>query len=96
MTTFRLDPTSLLKRVSHVLAAPMDDELILLSIEQNRYFGSGEVGRRIWELLEQQISVGNLLAQLIEEYDVDPDVCARDVSAFLAQLVEARLVLIEG
>lgn len=73
----------------------MDDELILLSIEQNRYFGSGEVGRRIWELLEQQVSMSSLLAQLIEEYDVDPDVCARDVEAFLTQLIEARLVVID-
>lgn len=95
MTSSRLVPTSLLRRVSQVLAAPMDDELILLSIEQNRYFGSGEVGRRIWELLEQQVSMSSLLAQLIEEYDVDPDVCARDVEAFLTQLIEARLVVID-
>lgn len=78
-------------RTDNVLSAALDEELILLSIDQNKYFGSGTVGRRIWDLLESPMSVGSLVAQLLTEFEVDEGECLRATQAFLSQLIDANL-----
>jgi hypothetical protein len=84
-----------IKRNDDILTAPLDDMLLMMSVEHGKYFGLNGAGPRIWELLEQPITDDQLVEALLDEYEVTREVCAAEVAAFLAGLRERHL-LIDG
>ena len=82
-------------RADDLLATDLDGETILMAIEQGSYYGMEETARRIWELVEQPREVADLCRQLAAEYRVAPEVCARDVIAFLEELLKEKLVVVK-
>jgi hypothetical protein len=78
-------------RNPEMVTAKVDDEIVMLSIEKGNYYGLGDPGTRIWELLEQPCLVSALCAQLVEEFEVDLDTCQTQVLEFLNRLVEEGL-----
>jgi len=53
-----------------------------------------EVGARIWALIETERPVSEVIAAIVEEYDVDPAEAEEDVLGFLGDLHEKGLVLV--
>lgn len=74
------------------LTTELEDELVILDGETDTYYGLNEVGRRIWERLEEPRSVVELRDAIVEEYDVGPQQCERDLLAVLEDLRETGLV----
>jgi hypothetical protein len=75
-----------------LVSADLGEEVILLHLDNGLYFGLGNVGARIWQLLEKPVKVGEIERVLLEEYDVDPDTCHAEVVNLLNKLVEENLV----
>lgn len=68
-----------------------------LYVVQNRVaYGLNPVGRRIWELIQQPVKVSQVRDNLLEEYDVDPDLCMQDLIALLNDLVEKGLAELQN
>jgi hypothetical protein len=82
-----------IKRSDDIMTAPLDDMLLMMSVEQGKYFGLNGAGPRIWELLEQPIAEDQLVEALLDEYEVTREVCAAEVAAFLAGLRERHLLV---
>lgn len=78
---------------SETLHSKIDDEVILMSIEADSYFGLDPIASRIWELLEQPKTLDELVALLMEEYEVDASTCTEDVRALLGDLQDKGLVV---
>lgn len=81
-------------RSSAALTATVNDEIVMLDPEQGAYFGLSRVASRIWELIAEPTSVEDICATLRTEYGVEPDTCHHDVTAFLDDLVRARLITV--
>lgn len=79
-------------RASTAISSELDDGVVMLDIEAGKYFGADEVGYRIWQLLASPISRREIIAALIEEYDVEPSRCELEVADFLGSLIGAGLV----
>jgi hypothetical protein len=79
-------------RASEPLAAPVDGELVMLDPRRSRYYGLDAIGNRIWDLLEQPRSVGDLCSQLQGEFDVSAEACRTDVLALLEEMDRENLV----
>ena len=76
-----------------VLSSKIDEEVILMSIEADSYFGLEPVGSLIWEMLSKQpATVSELVVQLMEEYDVQEDTCREDVLHFINDMSEKKLI----
>ena len=75
------------------LFSKVDDEVIIMSLASDRYIGLDPVGSRIWELLSNPLTIDELCAQLLEEYDVDASVCRQDTLELLETLRNKGLVL---
>jgi len=69
-----------------LISADMDNEKVMMSIEQGKYYGLDAVGSYIWELLVQPVSVKQIIARLLEEYEVEANTCQKDVLAFLNKM----------
>jgi hypothetical protein len=87
-----IGPDELVVRDPDMIAAEMDGDLVMMSIEQGRYFGISGVGTRVWELLEKPASVDQLCAAVLEEYDVDEGVCRADIHAYVEKLLGMGLL----
>ena len=70
----------------------MDDEIVILNVRSGKYFNLKNVGRRIWELLEDPIPVNEIIRVVCLEYDVEQERCQIDVLNLIGHLQEAALV----
>lgn len=74
------------------LSAQVDGEIVMFHPDSGAYFSLGEVGSRIWELIDAPSSIAALCTRLVDEYEVEPDRCRAEVEAFVAELRDAGLV----
>jgi hypothetical protein len=70
----------------------MDGETVMMSIERGEYLGLGGAGSRIWELLAEPITPGEICARVTAEFEVDPDTCRADIVSFLGELLEKAVI----
>jgi hypothetical protein len=77
---------------SHVLVRFLDKESVLLNIETERYFGLDETGTRMWQLVTAAPKIEMAYQQLLEEYDVQPELLRENLTDLLARLVENGLL----
>jgi hypothetical protein len=77
----------LIRKQGDWLSAKVGDELVMMSAEKGNYIGLSEVGTRIWELIETPQEIDAVCAQLLEEFEVAPEICRAEVEAFLNELV---------
>jgi hypothetical protein len=87
-----LTSRTLLIRDPDLVAADMDGDLVMMSIDHGEYYGVGGVGPRVWELLQQPITVEDITAVICDEFDVEADRCREDINGFARQLLEMGLV----
>ena len=78
--------TSCVQRASGPLIADVDGETIMLALEQGNYYGLGEVGSRIWCMIEKPVLVNDLVEKLLQTFEVERQVCCNDTLEFLEQL----------
>lgn len=81
-----------IQRSSDAFAAPLDDTVLLLNAETGRYHGLNPVAARIWDLLAEPITQDALITRLLVEFEVSPEECGEQVSAFLADLRDRGLL----
>ncbi len=77
------------------LAAKVGDELVMMSAEQGNYIGLSDVGSRIWELIETPRNIDDVCAQLLNEFDVTPEICRAEVETFLNELVKHGAIALD-
>lgn len=86
---------TILRRRMGLMTADMNGSAVMMDIMSGKYYNLGEVGGRIWELLEDPTDLGTLIGKLTAEYDVSADRCRADTLPFLEKLISQGL-LIEG
>jgi hypothetical protein len=83
---------TILVQDSEPIPATVDEEVVVLSVRAGAYFGFNRVGTEIWNMLTEPRRVGQILDSLSQAHDVDADTMTRDVTRFLQDLIERRLV----
>ncbi|MEJ0065795.1 MAG: PqqD family protein [Caulobacteraceae bacterium] len=78
------------------LTARIGDELVMMSPERSEYVGLSDVGARIWELLEEPRSPGEICDRLRQEFDVSAETCRAEVDDFLSELAKHGAVVLDS
>lgn len=84
--------TTLISKSSEQTSGQLDGEAVLMHMENGSYFGLGNTGSKIWELLDKPMQAGMLCNELTKVYEVDMKTCFEDVRSFLVKLKEAKLI----
>lgn len=79
-------------RIPDLIFTDMDGDVVLMDIESGAYTGIGGVGSRVWELLEQPITVAEIVRTICSEYEVEEATCETDMIKFISELVEKEFV----
>jgi hypothetical protein len=74
------------------IEAEIDDEVVALSIERGICYGMNRVGSRIWKLLAEPIRICDLCGALLAAYQVNSDICERQVLDLLEELRAEGLI----
>ena len=70
----------------------LEDECILLNLSTGDYFTLNNVGRFIWELLEEKTQITDICRAIIDKYDIDEDTARRDTLEIVRELIGEGLV----
>jgi hypothetical protein len=92
----KISSDSMVAATHRFVSADLGEEVILLHLENGLYFGLGNVGARIWQLLQNPVKVGEIERLLLEEYEVDTDTCHAEVVTLLEKLVGENLVEVKN
>lgn len=86
------DPSAPLVRSSDIIASEVDGELVLISIQDGKYFGLDPVGSEIWRLLEEPHSTTALIETLKGQFDGDAAEIEADALTFIEELASHALL----
>lgn len=84
--------TTVISRSPSVMAAEVDGEIVMMSIEKGSYFGLDDIGSDIWKRIEQPCSFATLVDALAADYDADRNTIVSDVTVLLGQMAEQDVV----
>ena len=87
-----LSLTSLVRWSDDQLAATVDQEIVILSVERGSYYGLDDIGSEIWQQMAMPVAVGALCDALATKYDADRATIEHDVLTLLETLVAEGLV----
>lgn len=77
---------------AHVLVRFLDNESVFLNLESECYFGLDQTGTRMWQLVTAAPSIDAAYQQLLDEYDVAPELLRLNFTELLSRLVDNGLL----
>lgn len=84
-----------IKRNPEIDDADIDGDKVMMNIDKGQYYMINEIGSDIWSILENEITIEELLNKLIDKYDIDKETCKTDVIEFLGRLSDEELIEIK-
>jgi hypothetical protein len=75
-----------------VMTRTVGEETVILDLATGTYFGLDPVGARIWELVGERKSLGEVCGQMLEEYDVTREELERDTLRLADDLLSRGLI----
>ena len=74
----------------------VDGETVLLAESGNQYISLNAVGSFIWEQIDGNHSLNDILDILCHEYEVDRERALADIETFVTQLADEGLLTLES
>jgi len=87
-----ISTTSVVAAAKDQVSSDLAGEAVILSLQTGMYYGLDQVAAHIWELLRTPTSVADIRDTILQQFDVEPEACERDVLTFLRQLAEQGLI----
>jgi hypothetical protein len=77
-----------------VIHQPVQDEIVLLNLKTQQYYGLDDVGSRMLNLLLEHKDVNVVAGILLTEYQVEPDKLHADLQSLVQELAKAGILVI--
>ena len=84
--------SSIVVAASDQISSDLGGEAVILNMKTGIYHGLNEIGARVWDLIEQPKTVKEVKQALLEEYEVEAEVCTDDLFSLLNNLKTAGLI----
>ncbi len=70
----------------------LSGEKVMIDFASGKYVMSKGAGNDIWDLIQEEITVGEVIEKLLSEYDVSREECTASVEEFLGKLKELDFI----
>lgn len=87
-----INKDSKINKNSDITAVRMGEEISMLDVESGNYYVLSSMGAVIWEILDGEKHIDEIVSSLIEEYDVDRETCESEVIRYLNDLENKKLI----
>lgn len=79
------------------VSCDLSAEIVLLNLKSGVYFGLNTVGASIWKLIQEPKTIREIREALVDEYDVEPKRCEKDILELLQGLSTHGLIeIVDG
>lgn len=89
-----IDDDSIITKNDNHVEALVDDALVLMHVDDGKFFHLEATGRTIWSMLDAPIALSVLCQKLATEYNSSPDRIRESTVRFLEQLESRELVIV--
>lgn len=87
-------PTARIRRHPEAAGESTPDDFLVLDLRNGRYYGLGPVGGFVWECLEEEPTVAELIEQVVKVFEVDEETATADMMEFLAEMTDSGLMVV--
>ena len=87
--------SSVPRHADHVLQAEVDGDLVLMSPKDFAYFGTQSVGAEIWEAIDGERSLDDIVTELESRYDAEPGMIRAQTLEYVDALVASGLATLD-
>ena len=86
---------AIITREETALSSQVEDRVMIMNIDSGTYYEIDKSAARIWDMLEQPKSFGELCDALCRTYEVDRERCGSDTSRFVEEMKGLGLLKID-
>jgi len=87
-----IDINNRFSKTEKFVETDVDGEVVLMDIEDGKFFSLEQTGRRVWELLDEHDSIKKLSDKLTSEYDIDAASCQADLGELISDFLARGMV----
>jgi hypothetical protein len=87
-----INDLSVISVTKEAVHCDLEDEVVILGLKDGVYYGLNPVGAFIWNLIQNPITVKEIKEAILDEYDVEEDVCETDLLELLTNLMDKNLI----
>jgi hypothetical protein len=92
MPTVAILETTIISRNPSVVTSEADGELLMMNIEQSRYFTLNALGRDIWQRIQAECSFSALVDALALDYFASRATISDDVAQFINKMAADNVI----
>ena len=89
-----MNKSSIITKVTSNPETAMGEEIALLNISTGKYLVLNSVASDIWGYIKDETTFGDLLKIMMSNYDVEEEMCVRDIKECLENMKKEELVTI--
>ena len=83
-----MDKSTIIKLKKKLNVTDLAGEKVMIDFESGKYFMIKGAGNDIWDMIQEDITVGDIISKLLAEYDVSEEECEASVFQFLGKMEE--------
>lgn len=90
-----MDKNTVVKLITDINVTELAGEKVMIDFATGKYFMIKGVGNDIWDMIQEPITYGEIVAKLLSEYEVSEEECNISVANFLSKLKELNFISAE-
>ena len=87
-----MEMNEVIKLKKAINVTDLSGEKVMIDFESGKYFMIKGSGNDIWDMIQDEISVSDIIENLLKEYDVSREECTQSVMEFLGNLRELDFI----
>ncbi|WP_026082612.1 PqqD family peptide modification chaperone [Mastigocladopsis repens] len=91
-----LSESSTVVAAAEQISSDLGGEAVILNLKSGVYHGLNEMGAQVWNLIQQPKVVKDIKQVILEEYEIEPEVCMSDLLALLNDLRTTGLIEVKN
>ena len=80
---------------AEVTSKVMDGEAIMINLANGIYYSMDKVGGKIWECIEREQSLEEIIQTIVASHDVSQEQARKDIDVLASQLLEENLIVLK-
>ncbi len=80
-------------RNEKIIHGELDNNEIMVNLDKGKYYGLNPVAKRIWDMIAVPMGRDEIVATLMDEYEIDKERCTEEVISFLHNAKEKGVII---
>lgn len=87
-----MDRTKTIHMIKTLNVTDLSGEKVMIDFDCGKYFMIKGVGNDIWEMIQTDITLDEIIKKLLAEYDVSEEECVSETEGFLQKLIDYSII----